>query len=280
MAKQLINTATPNSGKGDNLFSAFNKINANFDELYSIGFRGWVFINSNYTAANGDRIIANTSAGPFTVTLPANPQQGDFVEIADGWNFAINNLTLISERPVEGFDEDVVINIHGLSLEFVFVEASWQILTTLGVKGDKGEPGDAADKIVNGDIEVTLSPEGTLTIPGSLVLGTNPATPGSEPLMLDLTMTIHKLSNGEYTLPDGTEGQIIYLVPRPGIEYDDVSIAVAHGRIVSSNVSQDIEGILFYPFDRSISSAVENVITMIFTEGAWQASGGVWNWIE
>jgi hypothetical protein len=34
MAKQTINTSTPNSGKGDSLFSAFTKINANFTELY------------------------------------------------------------------------------------------------------------------------------------------------------------------------------------------------------------------------------------------------------
>jgi len=34
MAKQTINTSTPNSGKGDSLFAAFTKINANFSELY------------------------------------------------------------------------------------------------------------------------------------------------------------------------------------------------------------------------------------------------------
>lgn len=34
MPKQTINTSTPNSGKGDSLFSAFTKINANFTELY------------------------------------------------------------------------------------------------------------------------------------------------------------------------------------------------------------------------------------------------------
>jgi len=142
MAKQTINTATPNSRTGDSLFTAFNKINSNFTELYSIGFKGWVFKTSDYTAQNGDRIIANTSNGPFTITLPTNPQQGYFVEIADGWNFSINNLTLVSERPVEGFNEDIIINVQGLSLEFVYVDASWQILTTLGVKGEKGDPGE------------------------------------------------------------------------------------------------------------------------------------------
>ena len=143
MSKQIINIGTTaNDKKGDSLRAAFTKVNANFEELYSIGFKGWTFKTSNYTAQNGDRIIANTAGGPFTITLPANPQQGFFVEIADGWNFAVNNLTLVSEQPIEGFTEDVVINIQGLSLEFVYVEDTWQILTTLGVKGDKGDPGE------------------------------------------------------------------------------------------------------------------------------------------
>jgi hypothetical protein len=35
MAKQTINISVPNSGKGDPLRTAFNKINANFTELYT-----------------------------------------------------------------------------------------------------------------------------------------------------------------------------------------------------------------------------------------------------
>jgi len=34
MAKQTINTSTPNSRQGDSLYTAFTKINANFTELY------------------------------------------------------------------------------------------------------------------------------------------------------------------------------------------------------------------------------------------------------
>jgi len=142
MAKQTINTSTPNSGKGDSLFSAFTKINANFSELFT-AFRGWQVIRSNYVAQNGDRIIADTSGGPFTIALPSSPTEGFYIEIADGGDFSTNNLLLTSARPVEGFNQDIIFDIKGLSLEFVYVGTAWQILTTLGVKGDKGDPGDA-----------------------------------------------------------------------------------------------------------------------------------------
>jgi len=142
MAKQTINTSTPNSGKGDSLFSAFTKINANFSDLFT-AFRGWQVIRSDYVAQNGDRIIADTSGGSFTITLPSSPTEGFYIEIADGSDFSVNNLLLTSARPVESFDQDIIFDIKGLSLEFVYVGTAWQILTTLGVKGDKGDPGDA-----------------------------------------------------------------------------------------------------------------------------------------
>jgi hypothetical protein len=105
--------------------------------------RNWQIIRSNYAAQNGDRLIADTSDGPFTIALPGNPTEGFFIEIADGDNFAENNLLLTSVRPVENFDQDIIFDIKGLSLEFVYVGTAWQILTTLGVKGDKGDPGDS-----------------------------------------------------------------------------------------------------------------------------------------
>jgi hypothetical protein len=141
MAQQIINVGSSiNSRDGDAIRTAFTKVNANFSELF-IAFKGWQVIRSNYIAQNGDRIIADTSGGPFTIALPDNPTESFYIEIADGGNFAENNLLLTSVEPVEGFDQDIIFDIKGLSLEFVYVGTSWQILTTLGVKGDKGDPG-------------------------------------------------------------------------------------------------------------------------------------------
>jgi hypothetical protein len=141
MTRRVINVGTsPNRGDGDPLRTAFDKINTNFTELYT-SFRGWQIIRSDYVAQNGDRIIADTSDRAFSITLPDNPEEGFYIEIADGGDFSVNNLLLISEKPIEGFNQDIVFDIRGLGLEFVYVGTAWQILTTLGVKGDKGDPG-------------------------------------------------------------------------------------------------------------------------------------------
>jgi hypothetical protein len=89
------------------------------------------------------------------------------------------------------------------------------------------------------------------------------------PTAIDLTKTINKLTDGEYTLADGVEGQIMYLVRQPDAG-PEVDINVANGR-VGNNV---YDGIAFFPFSGSGSG---NMTTLIFTDGAWQADGGSWD---
>ncbi len=56
---------------------------------------GWTTKTAAYTAASRDRLLADTSAGAFTITLPPAPASGDEVWFADpGSNWATNNLTV------------------------------------------------------------------------------------------------------------------------------------------------------------------------------------------
>ena len=67
---------------------------------------------SNYTANVGDYLIADTTAGSFTITLPANPTTGDFVQIADGANQETYNLTVARNgETIEGNADDVTLTI-------------------------------------------------------------------------------------------------------------------------------------------------------------------------
>tara|TARA_R100001039_G_scaffold39097_1_gene43809 strand:- start:2244 stop:3380 length:1137 start_codon:yes stop_codon:yes gene_type:complete len=55
----------------------------------------WSTKTAAYAAIKGDRLLANTSAGAFTITLPSTPSSGDEVWFADpGANWATNNLTV------------------------------------------------------------------------------------------------------------------------------------------------------------------------------------------
>lgn len=99
------------------------------------------------------------------------------------------------------------------------------------------------------------------------------------PTALDLSKTTNKLASGLYTLADGVEGQIMYLVPQDGMGWDQIDITVAHGRPFGDAVTptQIYTDIVFYPFASQYIGTSFGVVTMIFTDGAWQASAGTWD---
>jgi hypothetical protein len=116
--------------------------------------------------------------------------------------------------------------------------------------------------IDSGDIGGTAGTTITITV-ASVVQAT--------PVAIDLTKTVNKLAGGFYTLANGTEGQIMYLVRQTGTVFDTVTVTVANARV---------NGVLYtnlehYPFIYATSSI--DIDTLIFTDGAWQAVGGEWD---
>ena len=86
---------------------------------------------SNYTANVGDYLIADTTAGSFTITLPASPTTGDFVQIVDGASWETYNLTVARNgETIEGNTEDVTLDIGGVKVEFIYDSTTWEIFVS------------------------------------------------------------------------------------------------------------------------------------------------------
>jgi hypothetical protein len=86
---------------------------------------------------------------------------------------------------------------------------------------------------------------------------------------LDLTKTINKLTDGVYTLANGVEGQIMYLVRQTGAIGATVTVANARlDGLIQTNIP-------FSPFTDGTDPT--NMATLIFTDSAWQNMGGYWN---
>jgi hypothetical protein len=91
MAKKTVDISVPNSGKGDTLYTAFNKINANFTELYTalglnadttLNLGAFEFTGSTMTTTDSSPIIIDQ----ILIVRSNLTIDGDITAIIDGGN--------------------------------------------------------------------------------------------------------------------------------------------------------------------------------------------------
>ena len=94
---------------------------------------------SNVTATADQGIIADTSAGSFTITLPASPSAGDKVFIADGGDWSNNNLTVARNgSTIEDANTDFTMDYGGVNVGFIYDGSTWQVYPQAGFLGLRG----------------------------------------------------------------------------------------------------------------------------------------------
>ena len=101
---------------------------------------------ANYTAVADDGVQTNTTAGAFTVTLPATPANGDQVFVVDSFNtWGTNNLTIgRNGSTIEGVAQDLVCDITGVSVQCVYNGTTWDIYAQVGGAGGSVVSGPAS----------------------------------------------------------------------------------------------------------------------------------------
>jgi hypothetical protein len=96
------------------------------------GATSYLIKTSAYTAVNGDKIVADTSGGSFTINLPATPTTGHSVVIVDGANWGTNNLIIgRNGSTIEGLAENLTVDIGTLRMEFVYDGSTWEIFPSI-----------------------------------------------------------------------------------------------------------------------------------------------------
>jgi hypothetical protein len=101
-------------------------------------------ITTNTTAVSNQRLIADTTGGAFNITLPATPSVGDYVQITDGGNLAAINCTVLRNgSTIENLSVDVILDMEGVTYEFIYGDNTWEFTATTGAQGATGATGPA-----------------------------------------------------------------------------------------------------------------------------------------
>ena len=92
----------------------------------------WTAKTANYTAVAGDRVLADTSGGAWTLTLPASPAVGDEIHILDAAaSFDNNNLTVArNSLKIQGGTADLTLTTENTGIGLVYMNSTygWRVL--------------------------------------------------------------------------------------------------------------------------------------------------------
>lgn len=93
----------------------------------------YIVKTTTYTATNRDHILADTTGGAFTITLPASPAIGHNVVLYDNNSWGTNNLTVARNgSTIETVADDFTLDISSIKVEFIYNGSTWQIYSSLG----------------------------------------------------------------------------------------------------------------------------------------------------
>lgn len=97
----------------------------------------YLYRTTSYTASDKQGVLADTTGGAFTVTLPATPATGAQVVVADAGSFwGTNNLTVgRNGSTIGGLAENLVCDITGASVQLVYDGTTWEVYAQIGGNG-------------------------------------------------------------------------------------------------------------------------------------------------
>jgi hypothetical protein len=195
MAKQNINVgASANDKKGDSLRAAFQKVNANFTELYTaiglnvtpLNLGAFEFTGSVVSTTDSTPIVidqATTVTSDLTVggdIVPSVANGGNLGSLAKPFRslYVSNSTVFLGGVPLslEPGTNELRVNNIPVSQSITYTDipnAPTDVADLTDSRGLLGGGGGSGDRLVNGEYEVVLDSDGTLTFPGgNMTIGT------------------------------------------------------------------------------------------------------------
>jgi hypothetical protein len=178
----------------------------------------YIFTTTPVTATDKQGVLTDTSGGAFTVTLPATPSVGAQVVIADaGNNWGTNNLTVgRNSSTIGGLAEDLVCNINGASVQFVYDGTTWEVYAQVGGNGGTVVTLTGTQTLTNKTLTAPVITTPVIT-QNVQVIGTNTTAVASRTYVLTASLTLTlplSPAAGDWVSVQNSSGTITAVIAR------------------------------------------------------------------
>jgi hypothetical protein len=213
--------------------------------------KDWEFGTDGSVTFPDNTVQTTAYTGNTTATTPATTGIPN--------NFALSTSNNTNLTP--GNYSNILVGFNGKNVTLGVQVSSEYNITIYGITNASPATFIISDSaVIGGDVIGGATPADDLTI----------TVDSLENVSIDLTKTINKLTDGEYNLADGVEGQIMYLVRQSGTTSDNVLVNVDSSDGASPLKPFRING-GFADIDNT------GICTLIFTDGTWKQTGGNWD---
>jgi hypothetical protein len=185
----------------------------------------YVVKTANYTATDKQGVLADTSGGAFTVTLPATPATGAQVVVADaGAAWGTNNLTVgRNGSTIGGLAQDLVCDITGASVQLVYDGSTWEVYAQIGGNGGNAVTLDGVQTLTNKTLVAPTINDGYTEEVYAIPSSTTPALSPTNGSIQTWTLT----GNSTPTAGTWAAGQSLTLMVDDGTAYTITWTSVA-----------------------------------------------------
>lgn len=88
----------------------------------------WQVVNANHAARAFERLLLDSTAGAFTVDMPASPTTGDAVEFSDPTeSWELNTVTIAGNGHTIHGDANLYLNVAGAAFTLTFNGVEWRV---------------------------------------------------------------------------------------------------------------------------------------------------------